>query len=75
MSWLNLSTGTKSAGEQTAYLASLVFAVSEAKVIFLQQVDVVAHFCKKFLGLSMFLNGEETDTVRDIEIYFSLHNN
>lgn len=40
---------------QTAYLAGWGFPVSEAKVIFLQQVDMVQHLRQKFLTFSVFL--------------------
>lgn len=36
------------------------FPVSEAKVIFLQQVDVVAHLRQELLAFCMFLNRKDT---------------
>lgn len=49
-------------GEKAAYLAGCGFAGREAKVISLQQVDVVAHLCEKVLDFSMFLHEREKQT-------------
>lgn len=49
-------------GSRKTYTGGWVFPVGEAKVVPLQQVDMVAHLCKKFLGFSMFLHKNERET-------------
>lgn len=45
--------------EESAYLTGGSFPVGQAKVIFLQQVDMVIHLSEELLAFSMFLHRTE----------------